>query len=67
EEMRFVAMCEARNFPATRIGVVDSQIGTESGLSGQGLRIENVYGGEVVVSLAELREISEKTLPALFA
>jgi phosphoribosylformylglycinamidine synthase len=66
EEMRFTAMCEARNFPATRIGVVDSQIGSESGISGQALRIEGVYGGDVTVALADLRAASEKTLPALF-
>jgi len=66
EEMRFTAMCEARNFPATRIGVVDSHIGAESGISGQALRIEGVYGGDVTVALADLRAASEKTLPALF-
>ena len=32
EELRFTEMCAARGFPATRIGVVDSGIGAESGL-----------------------------------
>jgi len=66
EEMRFSAMCEARGFTSTRIGVVDSQIGTEHGISDQALRIENVYGADVTVALSELRDASEKTLPALF-
>ena len=66
EEMRFVAMCEARNFPVTRIAVVDSQIGAEHGIAGQALHIEGVYSGEVTVSLDELRQTSEKTLPAIF-
>lgn len=66
EEMRFSAMCEARSFTATRIGVVDSQIGAEHGVSDQALRIENVYGADVTVALGDLRAASEKTLPALF-
>jgi len=66
EEMRFSAMCEARNFAATRIGVVDSQIGSEYGLSGQALRLENIYGSEVSVTISDLSQASEKTLPALF-
>jgi phosphoribosylformylglycinamidine synthase len=66
EEMRFSAMCEARNFAATRIGVVDSQIGSEYGLGGQALRLENIYGSEVSVTISELSQASEKTLPALF-
>ena len=66
EEMRFSAMCEARNFSATRIGVVDSQIGSEYGLSGQALRLENIYGSEVSVTISDLSQASEKTLPALF-
>ena len=66
EEMRFTAMCEARDFAATRIGVVDSKIGSEFGIEGPALHIENVYGESVSVELAKLREISEQTLPALF-
>jgi phosphoribosylformylglycinamidine synthase len=66
EEMRFSAMCEARDFATTRIGVVDSQIGSEYGLSGQALRLENIYGSEVSVTISDLSQASEKTLPALF-
>jgi phosphoribosylformylglycinamidine synthase len=66
EEQRFINMCEARNFPATRIGAVDSQIGTENKLTGQAIQIDNVYGENVVVELAELRQVSEATIPALF-
>lgn len=66
EEQRFINMCEARNFPATRIGAVDSQIGTENNLKGQAIQIDNIYGENVVVELAELRQVSEATIPALF-
>ena len=66
EEMRFTAMCEAREFPATRIGVVDSQAGADTGSDSQVLRIERVYGDDFTVTLHELRVASEATLPALF-
>ena len=66
EEMRFTAMCEAREFPATRIGVVDSQAGADTGSDSQVLRIERVYGDDFTVTLDELRVASEATLPALF-
>ena len=33
EELRFTEMCAARGFPAARIGVVDSGIGTDAGLA----------------------------------
>lgn len=66
EEMRFTAMCEAREFPATRIGVVDSQAGADTGSDSQVLRIERVYGDDFTVTLDELRVASEETLPALF-
>ena len=66
EEMRFTAMCEAREFLATRIGVVDSKLGAESGEDDQVLRIEGVYDGDVSVTLGELHQASEQTLPSLF-
>ena len=66
EEMRFTAMCEAREFPATRIGVVDSQAGADTGSDSQVLRIERVYGDDFTVTLDELRFASEATIPALF-
>ena len=52
EEVRFSDMCIARHVPLTRIGVVD----------GDALSVQGLFD----VSLAELREASESTLPALF-
>jgi phosphoribosylformylglycinamidine synthase II len=52
EEMRFLEMCDARGFPATRIGVVD----------GDRLEIQDLFD----VPLAELRDAWEGTLPRLF-
>jgi phosphoribosylformylglycinamidine synthase len=68
EELRFTEMCAARGFPATRIGVVDSGIGAESGLAGggQALVVDGVHGQTVVLPLAEVRDLREATLPALF-
>jgi phosphoribosylformylglycinamidine synthase len=67
EELRFTEMCAARGFPATRIGVVDSGIGAGSGVAGgQALVVDGVHGETVVLPLAEVRELREATLPALF-
>ncbi|SCK38667.1 phosphoribosylformylglycinamidine synthase subunit PurL [Streptomyces sp. WMMB 322] len=52
EEVRFNDMCGARGLPAARIGVVD----------GEEVEIQ----GQFSVSLRELREAHEGTLPALF-
>nr|WP_199340100.1 phosphoribosylformylglycinamidine synthase subunit PurL [Mycobacteroides chelonae] len=54
EESRFVAMCEARQLPAVRIGVVDQ--GSDS------VEVQ----GQFSVTLAELREVHEGVLPGLF-
>ena len=54
EESRFIAMCEARGLPATRIGVVD-----------QGSDAVEVQG-QFSVPLTELRATWEATLPKLF-
>ncbi len=54
EESRFVAMCEARGLPATRIGVSDD--GSDA------IEVQGLF----TVSLAELRSISEGVLPRLF-
>lgn len=54
EESRFVAMCEARQLPAVRIGVVDQ--GSDS------VEVQ----GQFSITLAELREIHEGVLPGLF-
>jgi phosphoribosylformylglycinamidine synthase len=66
EELRFSEMCSARNFEATRIGVVDSGQGAEQGSDDQVLAIDGIYGSTVVWPLGELRSLSEATLPALF-
>ena len=66
EELRFTEMCAARNFEATRIGVVDSGQGAEQGSEDQVLALDGVYGSTVVWTLGELRALSEATLPALF-
>ncbi|MBU6347364.1 MAG: phosphoribosylformylglycinamidine synthase subunit PurL [Actinomycetales bacterium] len=66
EEMRFTAMCEARQFAATRIGVVDSQSGSVAGSSEPCLHLENVYGEAITIALSQLRFASERTLPELF-
>ena len=66
EELRFTEMCAARQMPATRIGVVDSALGTETGHSGQVIAIDGVYGETVVLTIDELRIASEATLPRLF-
>lgn len=59
EELRFTAMCQARNFPCTRIGVVDSQLDGDNQLL--------QFGDDFTVSLNELREAHVATLPSLFA
>ena len=66
EELRFTEMCAARQMPATRIGVVDSALGTETGHAGQVLAIDGVYGETVTLTIDELRATSEATLPRLF-
>ena len=55
EESRFMAMCEARELPAVRIGVVDP--GSDS------VEVQ----GQFSVTLDELRQTSESVLPALFS
>ncbi len=53
EELRFNDMCGARGLPVTRIGVVD----------GESVEIQ----GEFTLTLEELREAHEATIPALLA
>ncbi|CAM5399766.1 phosphoribosylformylglycinamidine synthase subunit PurL [Streptomyces tanashiensis] len=53
EELRFTDMCGARGLPATRIGVVD----------GDSVDVQ----GEFALSLTELREAHEATIPGLLA
>ena len=54
EESRFRAMCEARELPAIRIGVVDQ--GSEA------IEVQGLF----TVSLEDLRSTSEGVLPGLF-
>lgn len=50
EELRFTEMCSARNFPATRIGVVDSGAGVDAGYQEQAL----VLADQFAITLEEL-------------
>lgn len=61
EELRFTSMCEARNFPCERIGVVDSRLDQE----GDSQLLQ--FGEDFTVTLDELRETHTATLPQLFA
>jgi phosphoribosylformylglycinamidine synthase subunit PurL len=54
EEVRFTDMCTARGVPHLRIGVVDDGAG--------GLEVQ----GQFTVSLGELRDVHERTLPDAF-
>jgi phosphoribosylformylglycinamidine synthase len=68
EELRFTEMCAARDLAAARIGVVDSRIGAEAGVAGDGqaLVVDGVFGERVVLPLEDVRALREATLPALF-
>ncbi|WP_159617203.1 phosphoribosylformylglycinamidine synthase subunit PurL [Arthrobacter zhaoguopingii] len=55
EEVRFNDMCTARNYPALRIGIVDTE--------NQALDVQ----GHFTLPLAELKEAHEGTLPKHFA
>ena len=59
-------MCAARGCPATRIGVVDSGLGPDAGqpAGAQVLQLDAVHGQTLRWTLDELREASERTLPA---
>ncbi len=69
EELRFTEMCAARGFPATRIGVVDSGIGAEAAVSGDGqaLVVDGIAGESLVLPLGEVSALRDQTLPTLFA
>jgi phosphoribosylformylglycinamidine synthase len=58
EESRFVAMCDARGLPATRIGVVDP--GPHPGQAA--VEVQGLF----TASLEDLRSTSEGVLPGLF-
>ncbi len=54
----FLALCESKSFPVTKIGVVDA-------LS-KSVELAEVFGETVTLDIDELRTISEETLPRLF-
>jgi phosphoribosylformylglycinamidine synthase len=54
----FLALCEAKSFPVTKIGSVDS-------LS-KSIELAGVFGETISMDIDELRVISEETLPRLF-
>ena len=54
----FLALCESKSFPVTKIGVVDA-------LS-KSVELTGVFGETVSLDIDELRTISEETLPRLF-
>ena len=54
----FLALCESKSFPVTKIGVVDA-------LS-KSVELAEVFGEKVSLDIDELRTISEETLPRLF-
>jgi phosphoribosylformylglycinamidine synthase II len=54
----FLALCESKPFPVTKIGAVDS-------LS-KSVELAGVFGETISLDIEELRVISEETLPRLF-
>jgi phosphoribosylformylglycinamidine synthase len=54
----FLALCESKSFPVTKIGSVDS-------LSNS-IELAGVFGESISLDIEELRSISEETLPRLF-
>jgi phosphoribosylformylglycinamidine synthase II len=55
---KFLALCESKTFPVTKIGAVDS-------LS-KSIELAGVFGETISLDIEELRVISEETLPRLF-
>jgi phosphoribosylformylglycinamidine synthase len=54
----FLALCESKSFPVTKIGSVDSLI--------KSIELAGVFGETIALDIEELRAISEETLPRLF-
>ena len=65
EELRFSEMCGARGVSAHRVGVVDSALGPDAGYP-EGTQVLQ-FGEYFTITLDELREVHEQTLPALFS
>lgn len=61
EEHRFVEMCGARGITALRVGVVDSEISTETTLE-----ISNVYGETLTFLYPELHAAHTETFTSVF-
>ena len=56
DDVRFLGLCEARNYPVLRIGVTDER--------GENAKLD--VQGQFTVSVAEIRERSNETLPKYF-
>jgi len=54
----FLALCDSKTFPVTKIGEVD--------LSSKSIELAAVFGETILLDIAKLRAISEETLPRLF-
>lgn len=54
----FLALCASKSFPVTKIGAVDS--------TSKLIELVGVFGESISLDIAELRAISEETLPRLF-
>ncbi len=65
EELRFTEMCAARGVPASRVGVVDSGLGADTGYE-DGTQVLQ-FGEFFTVPLDRLRDANTATLPALFS
>ena len=55
---KFLALCESKSFPVTKIGSVDSP--------SKSIELAGVFGETISLDIEELRAISEETLPRLF-
>ncbi|MGN8026231.1 phosphoribosylformylglycinamidine synthase subunit PurL [Microbacterium sp. 22242] len=60
DDVKFFGLCEGRGYPVLRIGVTDSG-SAENGGAAQ-LEVQDVF----TISVDELRETSQRTLPAVF-
>ncbi len=54
----FLALCDSKSFPVTKIGEVD--------LSSKSIELAAVFGETIFLDIAELGAISEETFPRLF-
>jgi hypothetical protein len=54
----FLSLCDSKSFPVAKMGEVNSSI--------KSIELTGVFGKTISLDIAELREISEETLPRLF-